>query len=94
MTPAQCQKHLQAALALHQAGRLDEAAAGYEAVLAVLPRNFDAAHLAGTVALQKGQFAEAAKRGKPSPQLEPITTDQYPSPARRPAWSPWTWSSA
>ena len=32
-------------------------------------------------------FAEAAKRGKPSPQLEPITTDQYPSPARRPAWS-------
>jgi len=32
-------------------------------------------------------FAEAERLGRPSPTLEPITTDQYPLPARRPAWS-------
>lgn len=30
-------------------------------------------------------FAEAARRGGPSPQVEAITTAEYPTPARRPA---------
>ena len=32
-------------------------------------------------------FDEARKLGQPTPKLEPINTDQYPTPARRPAWS-------
>lgn len=41
------------AYAHHQAGRLDEARAGYRAVLAVDARNFDAEHLLGVIALQR-----------------------------------------
>jgi len=61
MTPALSQKKVQAALALHQAGRLDEAFALYRRIMAEAPRNFDAAHLAGVVALQQGRAATAAE---------------------------------
>ena len=37
--------------------------------------------------LAQAIFAQAEKLGRPAPTLEPITTDQYPLPARRPAWS-------
>jgi predicted O-linked N-acetylglucosamine transferase (SPINDLY family) len=47
------------ALQLHQAGRLDEAEAGYRRVLALAPTQPDAWHLLGLVALQTGRFAEA-----------------------------------
>ncbi|HYH19094.1 MAG TPA: tetratricopeptide repeat protein, partial [Azospirillum sp.] len=43
------------AVAHHQAGRFHEAEAGYRAVLQVQPRNADALHLLGVLALQVGQ---------------------------------------
>ena len=46
---------LMAALRLHQAGNLAEAQRGYEQVLRAEPRNADALHLLGVVALQSGQ---------------------------------------
>lgn len=47
---------LNQAVALHQAGRLDEAAAAYERVLQQAPGQFDATHLSGVVALQRGDL--------------------------------------
>ncbi|HYD69969.1 tetratricopeptide repeat protein [Azospirillum sp.] len=43
------------AVAHHQAGRLHDAEAGYRAVLQAQPRNADALHLLGVLALQVGQ---------------------------------------
>jgi protein O-GlcNAc transferase len=48
-------------VALHQGGRLDEAAKIYSEILAFSPQDFDATHLLGVVALQQGRF-EAAQR--------------------------------
>ncbi|KAA0575084.1 tetratricopeptide repeat protein [Azospirillum sp. Sh1] len=47
------------AVAHHQAGRLAEAERGYRAVLTAEPRNADALHLLGVVALQSGRAGEA-----------------------------------
>jgi predicted O-linked N-acetylglucosamine transferase (SPINDLY family) len=47
------------ALALHGAGRLAEAEAGYRAVLGVLPQDFEALHGLGVVGLQTGHAAAA-----------------------------------
>jgi protein O-GlcNAc transferase len=60
MNPSKLAQSLQEALALHLAGRLDEAAVLYARIRAVAPKNFDAAHLAGTMALQQGRFGAAA----------------------------------
>src|SRR5580700_8728087 len=49
------------AIARHQQGQIDEAAAIYERVLAQRPHNFDALHLLGVVALQRGRFVEAQR---------------------------------
>jgi predicted O-linked N-acetylglucosamine transferase (SPINDLY family) len=49
------------AVALHQAGQLDEAARIYTQVLVRTPDDFDATHLLGVIALQQGRF-EAAQR--------------------------------
>ena len=49
------------AVALHRDGRLDAAAALYREILSDLPRDFDATHLLGVVALQQGEF-DAAQR--------------------------------
>ena len=47
------------AFALHQAGRLDDARAAYEAVLAGVPEQFDALHMLGVLAMQTGRPADA-----------------------------------
>lgn len=51
---------LAAALQLHQAGRLDEAQLGYDAVLRTQPNHPEALHFKGVVLLQKGDAAGAA----------------------------------
>jgi Flp pilus assembly protein TadD len=53
------QSTLSQGLALHQAGRLDEAAAAYRDVLRAAPHQPDALHLVGVVALQSGRLADA-----------------------------------
>jgi predicted TPR repeat methyltransferase len=52
---------LRQALSLHQQGRLGEAERAYLAVLALLPGSFDATHLLGVIARQRGQFEAAAE---------------------------------
>jgi len=47
------------AVALHQAGRVAEATAGYQRVLEKIPNHFDATHLLGVIALQEGRLDEA-----------------------------------
>jgi predicted O-linked N-acetylglucosamine transferase (SPINDLY family) len=49
------------ALALHQQGRLPEATALYEAVLARQPAHFDALHMRGVIAAQGGDPARAVE---------------------------------
>jgi tetratricopeptide (TPR) repeat protein len=58
MTP---QDDLNLALQHHQTGRLDQAARLYQAILAREPRQADALHLLGVVALQQGNPARAAE---------------------------------
>jgi predicted O-linked N-acetylglucosamine transferase (SPINDLY family) len=47
------------AVAHHQAGRLDEAAALYREIVRQTPGQFDATHLLGVIALQRGDLATA-----------------------------------
>jgi tetratricopeptide (TPR) repeat protein len=46
-------------LALHRAGRLDEAENIYQQVLAAQPGHFDSLHLVGVIAMQRGNHARA-----------------------------------
>lgn len=59
MSPQQLQQLLQRALAHHRAGRLADAATSYAQARRAAPRNFDACHLGGLVALQQGNHAAA-----------------------------------
>ena len=52
---------LRRAVALHQTGRIDEAAALYKQVLAGNPDHFDALYFLGMVAAQRSQFSEAER---------------------------------
>jgi tetratricopeptide (TPR) repeat protein len=52
---------LERAISAHQAGRIGEAASGYEAVLAAEPRNPDALHLLGVAMAQGGRARDAAR---------------------------------
>jgi predicted O-linked N-acetylglucosamine transferase (SPINDLY family) len=50
---------LPTAVALHQAGRIAEARAMYEQVLADAPEQFDALHMVGVIAMQEGRYTES-----------------------------------
>lgn len=54
------QTSYQAAFALHQQGRLQEAAQIYRAVLDQSPQHADALHMLGVIALQGGHYLQAA----------------------------------
>ncbi|WP_454017115.1 O-linked N-acetylglucosamine transferase, SPINDLY family protein [Azospirillum sp. Marseille-Q6669] len=68
---------LAAALAHHQAGRLAQAAAGYQAVLDTLPDHPDALHLLGVVYLQAGHPAEAAPRIRAAIRADVTVADYH-----------------
>ncbi len=71
MSPARIQGTIQTALAHHQAGRLDQAAALYDQVRKASPRLFDAAHLAGTVAYQQHRYDDAVSLLSHALRLDP-----------------------
>jgi predicted O-linked N-acetylglucosamine transferase (SPINDLY family) len=71
MPPAQLQRLLQDAITHHRAGRLTEAAALYTRIRSVAPRNFDAVHLSGVIALQQGRAADAIALLQKAVQLSP-----------------------
>ena len=55
----QVQMQLEDALAFHQRGDLIEAQIIYEAILKQWPKHFDALHMLGVIAYQKGDLARA-----------------------------------
>ena len=71
MNGADTDTALDAALELHQQGRLAEAEALYQAVLAAWPNEFNALHLSGVLALQTGRAALAAERIEAALAIEP-----------------------
>ena len=62
---------LRQGVALQQAGRLDEAAALYARVLEEFPRQFEATHLTGVIALQRGDLATAERQIGEALQYKP-----------------------
>lgn len=62
---------LNAAIQLHQAGRLQDAENVYRQVLAVQPRHPEALHLMGLCAHQKGDHATAAKLIRTALEIQP-----------------------
>jgi protein O-GlcNAc transferase len=59
------------AAALHQAGRLDEAARIYESILLEIPQHFDAVHLLGVIALQQGRLDDAQRKIGAALEIKP-----------------------
>ncbi len=59
------------ALRLHQAGHLDQAAARYSQVLKADPRNADALHLLGMIALQQNRFEQAVELTTAAVAIDP-----------------------
>ena len=59
-------------LALHQAGRLDEARERYDAVLAADPDHFDALHLKGVTCIQAGQLLRGAELIERATRIKPL----------------------
>ncbi|MGH7997242.1 MAG: tetratricopeptide repeat protein [Opitutaceae bacterium] len=68
---SQVRRLLADGLEFHRAGRLKDALARYDRVLAREPGNFDALHLAGTVALQEARWADATALLEKARRLAP-----------------------
>jgi GT2 family glycosyltransferase len=73
--PASLEDVLRAALAAHQAARLDEAAVLYERALALAPDHFDALHMLGVVAFQQQRFDVAERLIGRAVALQPDVPD-------------------
>ncbi|MGD0026051.1 MAG: tetratricopeptide repeat protein, partial [Xanthobacteraceae bacterium] len=67
------------ALALHRAGRLDEADRVYGAILAVDPQHCDALHLSGVLKNQQGQSVEALRLVAAALKAKPGSVDALAS---------------
>jgi len=65
------------AMALHQAGRVAEAAAAYERLLAREPRNADALHLSGVAACQMGDGAKGVELMRRAIALRPAAAEYH-----------------
>lgn len=66
---------LETALAHQRAGRLQEAAAGYESVLRQSPQQFHALHLLAVVEAERGRPAQAMERFRAAIEVEPRHAD-------------------
>lgn len=62
---------LKEAVALHQAGKLPDAAARYRQVLDIAPHQFDALHLLGVIRRQQGEAQEAVRLIETALALDP-----------------------
>ncbi len=62
------------AVALHQSGRMSEAAERYERILAEAPEHFDAMHLLGVIALQEGRLEQAQRLISSALRINPQDT--------------------
>lgn len=67
--------HLQNAVALHQAGRLDEAEKLYAKVLKADPRNANALNLVGMIATARARYGDAKKHFERAMQCAPRMAD-------------------
>jgi predicted O-linked N-acetylglucosamine transferase (SPINDLY family) len=65
------------AVAAHRAGDLSRAESLYKLVLANDPKQFDAMHMLGIVAGQRGDYREGVRRITDALKLEPSATDGY-----------------
>src|SRR5262249_62251057 len=71
---------MSAAMALHQAGRVAEAAHAYERLLAHDPRYADALHLAGVAACQMGDGPTGIERMRRAIALRPAVPGYHFNP--------------
>ena len=55
---------MQGAVALHRAGRLDEALAQYDEVLRLYPKHVDALSTSAAIAVQSGHYESAVQRAR------------------------------
>jgi predicted O-linked N-acetylglucosamine transferase (SPINDLY family) len=68
---------LQEGIALHRAGRLDEAERIYRAILEANADHFDAMHLLGVTQLQRGRFKEARRVIEAALAIDPRSADAH-----------------